>query len=86
MIRKNTKELVQKANDIFDQQEAVFSFDYARYGLMQVLIDIVVQDCLDTVNKTDLRAFNVTTYDKEYIEGLRERFMNSIKEKYGNRT
>jgi hypothetical protein len=77
MIRKNTKELVQKANDIFDQQEAVFSFDYARYGLMQVLIDIVVQDCLDTVNKT---------YDKEYIEGLRERFMNSIKEKYGNRT
>ena len=86
MIRDKTKELVKEAEDLFAAEPSHFSKDYAKYGMLQILIDNVVEDCINAVRNADLRSITVTTYDKENYDALREKFANSIRDKHGLRT
>lgn len=83
MIRESTKEMVKEAEEIFASEETHFSRDYVKYGMLQILIDNVICDCIHAVLNADLREITRTTYDKENYDGLRVRFTNAIKEKYG---
>jgi hypothetical protein len=83
MIRESTKQLVKEAEEAFTSEESHFSRDYARYGMLQNLIDNVVEGCIDAVMNADLREITRTAYDKENYDGLRVRFSVAIGEKYG---
>jgi hypothetical protein len=86
MIRDKTKEMVKEAEDMFAAEPSHFSRDYAKYGMLQILIDNVLEDCMNAVRNTDLRSITVTTYDKENYDALRNKFVNAIKESHGYRT
>lgn len=86
MISDITKDMVKEAEDMFAAEPSHFSRDYAKYGMYQILIENVIDDCLDAVRNTDLRSITMTTYDKDKHDDIRSRFINSIKEKYGLRT
>lgn len=82
MITEKTKQLVKEAEDMFADEPSHFSRDYAKYGTYQILINNVVKDCMDAVLNKDLRSITWTTYDKENYDALRQKFVDSIKEKY----
>lgn len=86
MIRNKTKELVKKAEDLFAAEPSHFSKDYAKYGMLQILIDSVIEECIDAVQNSDLRSITITTYDKENYDALRVKFMDAIKDKHGLHT
>lgn len=83
MISDKTKELVGKAEDTFASEPSHFSRDYAKYGMLQILIHYVIEDCIHSVQNADLRAITFTTYDKENNDDIRDRLVNAIKEKNG---
>jgi hypothetical protein len=86
MIRDKTKEMVKEAEDIFAAEPSHFSRDYAKYGMLQILIDNVLEDCMNSIRNVDLRSITLTTYDKDNYDALRDKFVNSIKESHGYRT
>lgn len=86
MIRDKTKELVKEAEDLFAAEPSHFSKDYAKYGMLQILIDNVIEDCVNAVRNADLRSITITTYDKSNYDAWREKLANSIREKHGLRT
>ena len=83
MIRDKTKEMVKEAEDVFAAEPSHFSRDYAKYGMLQILIDNVLEDCINAIRNADLRSIIVTTYDKENYDALRDKFIESIKDSHG---
>lgn len=86
MISDITKDMVKEAEDMFAAEPSHFSRDYAKYGMYQILIENVIDDCLNAVRNADLRSINYTTFDKDRNDELRQLLVNAIKEKYGLRT
>ena len=82
MISDKTIELADKAKNYLEANE-IYTSKQVCYGYSQKLIELVVEECVEAIKRTDLSALTYTTFDKDRTESTIDRVVKSVNSNFG---
>ena len=50
---------------------------------LQLFAELIIKECIDAVEKGDCRNIVFTTFDRDQEAGVKQRCINSIKDRFG---
>lgn len=74
MINKKTIELSDKAKNYTE-----YTYKEVCYGYSQKLIELVIQECVESAQNTDFRSITYTTFDHDRVAYCKDEIVKNIK-------
>lgn len=82
MISDKTVELTDKAKSYLEENQ-IYASKQVCYGYSQKLIDLVVEECLEAIKRTDLRAITYTNFDQDRTAFTISKVVETVKANFG---
>ena len=82
MISDKTVELADKAKEYLEENQ-IYTSKQVCYGYSQKLIDLVVEECLEAIKRTDLRSITHTNFDQDRNAFAISKVVETVKANFG---
>lgn len=82
MISDKTVELTDKAKSYLEENQ-IYTSKQVCYGYSQKLIDLVVEECLEAIKRTDLRSITYTNFDQDRTTFAISKVVETVKANFG---
>lgn len=82
MISDKTVELTDKAKRYLEENQ-IYNSKQVCYGYSQKLIDLVVEECLEAIKRTDLRSITYTNFDQDRTSSTISKVVETVKANFG---
>ena len=82
MISDKTIELADKAKSYLEENQ-IYTSKQVCYGYSQKLIDLVVEECLEAIKRTDLRHLTYTSFDVDRTKSTVDKVVETVKANFG---
>ena len=82
MISDKTVELTDKAKSYLEENQ-IYNSKQVCYGYSQKLIDLVVEECLEAIKRTVLRAITYTKFDQDRTAFAISKVIETVKANFG---
>jgi uncharacterized membrane-anchored protein len=82
MISDKTVELTDKAKSYLEENQ-IYTSKQVCYGYSQKLIDLVVEECLEAIKRTDLRSITYTNFDQDRTAFTISKVVETVKANFG---
>lgn len=82
MISDKTVELTDKAKSYLEENQ-IYTSKQVCYGYSQKLIDLVVEECLEAIKRTDLRSITYTNFDQDRTASTISKVVETVKANFG---
>ena len=82
MISDKTVELTDKAKSYLEENQ-IYNSKQVCYGYSQKLIDLVVEECIEVIKRTDLRAITYTNFDQDRTAFAISKVVETVKANFG---
>ena len=82
MISDKTVELTDKAKSYLEENQ-IYTSKQVCYGYSQKLIDLVVEECLEAIKRTDLRDITYTNFDQDRTAFTISKVVDTVKANFG---
>ena len=82
MISDKTIELADKAKSYLEENQ-IYTSKQVCYGYSQKLIDLVVEECIETIKRTDLRHLTYTSFDVDRTKSTVDKVIETVKANFG---
>jgi flagellin-specific chaperone FliS len=84
MITDKTIELADKAKNCLEENK-IYTSKQVCYGYSEKLIELVVEECIEAIKRTDLRPVTYTTFDKDRSEYTIDRVIKTVQSNFGTK-
>jgi uncharacterized membrane-anchored protein len=82
MISDKTVELTDKAKNYFEENK-IHTSKQVCYGYSEKLIELVVEECIEAIKRTDLKSVTYTNFDKDRLEYTINTVIKSVQSNFG---
>jgi uncharacterized membrane-anchored protein len=82
MITDKTVELADKAKNYLEENQ-IYTSKQVCYGYSEKLIELVVEECIEAIKRTDLRPVTYTNFDKDRSEYTIDKIIKSVQSNFG---
>jgi hydroxylamine reductase (hybrid-cluster protein) len=84
MITDKTIELADKAKNCLEENK-IYTSKQVCYGYSEKLIELVVEECIEAIKRTDLRQVTYTNFDKDRLEYTINTVIKSVQSNFGTK-
>lgn len=82
MISDKTVELTDKAKNYLEENQ-IYTSKQVCYGYSEKLIGLVVEECIEVIKRTDLRAITHTNFDQDRNAFAISKVVETVKANFG---
>jgi flagellin-specific chaperone FliS len=84
MITDKTIELADKAKNYFEENK-IYTSKQVCYGYSEKLIELVVEECIEAIKRTDLRSITHTNFDQDRNAFAINKVVETVKTNFGTK-
>lgn len=82
MISDKTVELTDKAKNCLEENK-IYTSKQVCYGYSEKLIELVVEECIEAIKRTDLRSITYTNFDQDRNAFAINKVVETVKTNFG---